>query len=130
MMPCKSCGKDSGKFYEGSCPGCLVERVRELEAEVSVVREALDLLAPGVEGYMMDMGDLGVYIPVIFSTERGKGNVGRFLDELKQRPLVKIPNVISPHLAQMLGRRGFVVDQEWSEEDKRHIPVWVWRCAL
>ena len=38
-MPCKSCGKDSGKFYGGSCPECLLaqvdmaeSRVRELEA--------------------------------------------------------------------------------------------------
>ena len=31
-MPCNTCDKDSGKFYGGSCPECLVERVRELEA--------------------------------------------------------------------------------------------------
>ena len=41
-MPCKSCGKDSGKFYEGSCPECLVERVRELEIANASVIGAVD----------------------------------------------------------------------------------------
>ena len=91
--------------------------------------DLLDVLAPGVEGYVVDMGDQGLYIPVIVSTERGKGNMGHYLDELKQRSLVKIPNVINPRLAEMLERRGFVVEQEWSEEYQGHIPIWTWRCA-
>lgn len=88
---------------------------------------AEDITFPGIEGYMVDMGDQGVYVPVIISTYRGQGNVSRFLDELKQRPLVKIPNVMSSQLAQMLERRGFVVEQEWSEEYQGHIPMWTWR---
>ena len=41
-MPCKSCGKDSGKFHEGSCPECLVERVRELEIANASLIGAID----------------------------------------------------------------------------------------
>ena len=38
-MPCKSCGKDSGKFYKGSCPECLMGRVQELEQRVVDMRD-------------------------------------------------------------------------------------------
>ena len=41
-MPCKSCGKDSGKFYKGSCPECLVGRVRELEIANASLIGAID----------------------------------------------------------------------------------------
>ena len=47
-MPCNTCGKDSGNFYEGSCPDCLMvqldmaeARVRELDAQVTAMRELL-----------------------------------------------------------------------------------------
>ena len=38
-MPCVMCGKDSGKFYEGSCPECLMGRVQELEQRVVDMRD-------------------------------------------------------------------------------------------
>ena len=41
-MPCKSCGKDSGKFYGGSCPECLDTRVRELEISNASLIGAVD----------------------------------------------------------------------------------------
>ena len=41
-MPCNTCGKDSGKFYGGSCPECLVERVRELEISNDSLIGAID----------------------------------------------------------------------------------------
>ena len=41
-MPCNTCGKDSGKFYEGSCPECLVERERELEIANASLIGAID----------------------------------------------------------------------------------------
>ena len=41
-MPCNTCGKDSGKFYEGSCPDCLVGRVRELEIANASLLGAID----------------------------------------------------------------------------------------
>ena len=40
-MPCNLCGEDSGKFYGGSCPECLVKRVRELEQRVVDLRDVL-----------------------------------------------------------------------------------------
>ena len=42
-MPCNTCGKDSGKFYEGRCPECLVELVRELEQTVVDMRDRVIL---------------------------------------------------------------------------------------
>ena len=41
-MPCNLCGKDSGKFHGGSCPECLVERVRELEISNDSLIGAID----------------------------------------------------------------------------------------
>ena len=41
-MPCVMCGKDSGKFYGGSCPDCLVGRVRELEIANASLIGAID----------------------------------------------------------------------------------------
>ena len=40
-MPCKSCGKDSGKFYGGSCPECLVEQLDMAEARICELEAAL-----------------------------------------------------------------------------------------
>jgi hypothetical protein len=88
---------------------------------------AMDELAPGVLGYAMDVRERGLYVPIIHSTEEGKGNVGRFLDRLKERPLVKIPNVMSAVLRGMLDRRGFVVEREYAEDFGESVEVWVWR---
>ena len=41
-MPCNTCDKDSGKFYGGSCPECLAERVRELETSNASLIGAVD----------------------------------------------------------------------------------------
>jgi hypothetical protein len=88
---------------------------------------AMDTLAPGVIGYAMDERERGLYVPIIHSIDEGHGNVGRFLDALKERPLVKIPNVMSAVLRGMLERRGFVVEREYAKEFDTSVDVWVWR---
>jgi hypothetical protein len=90
---------------------------------------AMDTLAPGVLGYAMDERERGLYVPIIHSLAKGKGNVGRFLDALKERPLVKIPNVMSAVLRGMLERRGFVQEREYAEDFGESVEVWVWRKA-
>ena len=89
--------------------------------------DRLDELAPGVLGYAMDCGERGLYVPVVRSTDEARGNVGRFLDALKERPLVKVPNVLSAVLRGMLERRGFVLEREFAEDFGESVEVWVWR---
>ena len=48
-MPCKSCGKDHGKFYGGYCPECLEAHNRELEASCAAMREALERMLIGAK---------------------------------------------------------------------------------
>ena len=57
-MPCKSCGKDSGNFYEGSCPECLVGRVRELEAQVAAEEDEVELKSIALAGLDSRMGQM------------------------------------------------------------------------
>ena len=74
-----------------------------------------ELLAPGVLGYSVDTPE-GLYIPFIMAARPGAGDVGRFLDSLPLDRRVVVPCVISPLLASMLERRGFVVSVEWVED--------------
>jgi hypothetical protein len=86
----------------------------------------LDNLAPGIQGYTVDCGEEGLYVPLIISTEPEKGNVGKYLDTLRDLPLVKIPNVTTGRLQDMLSRRGYVLEYEDSEEYGM-VDIWVWR---
>jgi hypothetical protein len=83
----------------------------------------LDPLAPGVMGYTVDH-DGALCIPLIWSTEEGKGHVGRYLDSLPRDRIVRVPNVISGKLAGMLARRGFVQEMEFAEEAGEWVEVW------
>lgn len=86
----------------------------------------------GISGYTVRDGE-SIYVPVLISDEPGKGNVGRYINELIQREkCVKFPNVINPKLVDMLVRRGFKLEWEYAEEFGEHVEVYVWRrekCA-
>jgi hypothetical protein len=81
-------------------------------------------LAPGVRGYVVE-DDGVIYIPMVVSTEPGKGNVGSFLDALPKQRTIKFPNVISARLEGMLTRRGYVLTEEWSEEFQEVVEVYM-----
>ena len=57
-MPCNTCGKDSGKFYEGSCPECLVGRVRELEIHNASLIGVVDNLIIEIRKLQIAGGEL------------------------------------------------------------------------
>lgn len=86
-------------------------------------------LAPGVRGYTVDMGEQGLYIPLIDAEAPGSGDVGRYLDSLPKDRRVVVPNVISARLAGMLDRRGFVVVQEWAEQFGEYVECYVRESA-
>jgi hypothetical protein len=79
-------------------------------------------LSPGVigAGYSPEPG---VFIlEMIEASQQGNGNVGRYVGELQSRyHTILVPAVISPRLAGMLERRGFV-------EGERD--TWGWVCPL
>lgn len=82
----------------------------------------LEQLAPGVQGYTLDLeGQL--WVPLVISEDPGQGNVSRYLDNLPRNRTVRFPNVISPRLERMLERRGFRlvfdITEEWGA-----VPVW------
>lgn len=101
------------------------------------------LLAPGVRGYAVRVGDL-IYIPLVVSerftttslraqaTRKGPhrpifsagnaGDVGRFIDSLSPRCV--FANVISPKLAKMLRRRGWKPRLEIDDTEGRAGEVW------
>jgi hypothetical protein len=88
-------------------------------------------LAPGVLGHLIDAGHKGVYIPTILSEKEGKGNVGAFIDKLKETyPLIRFPNVMNPVLEDMLKRRGFIKKREYVPFLKCHADVYVWKMKV
>ena len=68
----------------------------------------LVLLAPGVYGFTLDDPDGALVIPMIVAEYPGSGAVGRYLDTLPTNRRVIVEACISPRLAGMLERRGFV----------------------
>lgn len=82
----------------------------------------LDNLAPGIQGYTVDCGEEGLYVPLIISTEPEKGNVGKYLDTLRDLPLVKIPNVLS-------GRRSFYFPTG-NERQEKHSNIFPPLCRI
>ena len=64
-------------------------------------------IAPGVDGYTVDLGDKGLYVPLLMAKRPGNGDVGRYLDSLPLDRRVVVPGVISGILEGMLERRGF-----------------------
>lgn len=88
----------------------------------------LDVLAPGVRGYMIEHEGAN-YIPVVTADKPGSGSVGAWLDSLDPRKTWKFPTVISPVLEGMLKRRGFTLNIEWAPEFQEMAEVWA-RKAL
>lgn len=64
-------------------------------------------LGPGVRGVLFDQEDR-IVIAVLYATEPGSGDVGRYLDALPKDRLIIFSCVISPRLRGMLERRGYV----------------------
>ena len=79
-------------------------------------------LADGVLGYSADT-DHGLYIPFIMAEVQGDGRVGKYLDSLPRDRRVVFPTILSMRLAEMLIRRGFHSDIEWSEDAGEHIEI-------
>jgi hypothetical protein len=85
-------------------------------------------LATGIFGHILDEGKKGVYIPTFYSISQGKGNAGKFIEELKERyNIVKFPNIINPVLIGMLERRGFKKKREYVPCLKTHAIVYTWK---
>jgi len=82
-----------------------------------------ETLAPGVLGYATETPD-GLYVGFIAAEVEGSGAVGRYLDSLPRDRRVVFPDVLSPRLAGMLGRRGFVPTVEWAAQSGELIDIW------
>lgn len=82
-------------------------------------------IASGVEGYTVDLGEKGLYIPLVQATDPGNGDVGRFIDGLPTDRRIVFPNVINGKLEGMLKRRGYVEEHEWSEDFGEMVPLLV-----
>lgn len=81
-------------------------------------------LAPGVRGYTVDLGERGLYVPLIEAENPGSGDVGRYLDSLPRDRRVVVPNVVSARLLGMLQRRGFSAVMEWAEDFGEFVECW------
>lgn len=90
--------------------------------------DAVDLPAPLV-GYSISRTERVAYLPVVMSTEMGRGHVSRLLDRLTAaHDVVVVPCVMSRRLAQMLERRGFHRELHYVAYLDTYDPdVWVWR---
>lgn len=87
----------------------------------------LKTIEPNIEGYAVECGENGIYVPLLFSKKENEGNINRLIVKLKlQYPLIKFPNVLSPKLQIMLIRQGFKLTTEYSSEYEENIEVWVW----
>ncbi|WCK57397.1 hypothetical protein PP175_25355 (plasmid) [Aneurinibacillus sp. Ricciae_BoGa-3] len=85
-------------------------------------------IAPGITGHLVDEGVKGVYIITFGSLKQGKGNTGRFIDELKKKyQIVRFPNIVNPIVEGMLLRRGFKRKREYVPALKAHANVYVWK---
>lgn len=82
----------------------------------------LERLAPGVRGYTIEEDD-AIYIPMIVAEDEGSGDVGAYLDSLPTDRIIKIPDVISPRLREMLLRRGYVVAWEYAPEFEEDVEI-------
>ena len=98
--------------------------VVEVGSPLAVGRDGQSELAPGVHGYAIDAGERGVYVPLAMADRPGTGDVGRFLDRLPKEKVFKFPNVINSKLKDMLFRRGFVLEYEYSKEFGEFVAVW------
>lgn len=68
----------------------------------------LEPLAPGVYGIASEPDPGWFHVPLIHGIPEGQGNVGRYLDALPRDKHVVFTVVLSPRLAGMLMRRGFL----------------------
>lgn len=85
-------------------------------------------LVPPLSGYVCTEEISRVYLPAIFSLEPGRGHVGRYLKVLQETfDEVVVPGVVSPKLAGMLERRGYMVERHWAPELSEHVDCFVWR---
>jgi hypothetical protein len=77
------------------------------------------VLWPGVRGYAIRKGGR-IYIPLIMAEKEGSGDVGRFLDALSARCIVR--SVTSARLGGMLKRRGFKM--KWVQTQGSLVDEW------
>lgn len=88
----------------------------------------LDALAPGVLGKAIPQANGSIVIPWLESTESRRGHVRRYLRSLKsQYREVRVPNVISAKLLDLLKSEGFADEREFVLEYAEHTDVLVWR---
>jgi len=84
--------------------------------------DPLDELAPGLRGYTVEIGN-DIYIPVLMADQPGQGALTSYLDKLEASgKTVKIPTVLSDHLAAYLKRRGY--KPIWEESELGPVEVW------
>jgi hypothetical protein len=87
----------------------------------------LDVLAPGLRGYTMEV-DGALYVPLVVADNPGHGAMRRYLDALPRDRTIKFPTVINGLLEGMLQRRGFVLEYEGSSEHQQTVEVYVRRA--
>ena len=90
---------------------------------------AAQALPAPLVGYSISRPERVAYLPVVMSTEKGRGHVSRLLDRLTaEHDVVVVPCVMSRRLAQMLERRGFHRELHYVAYLETYDPdVWVWR---
>lgn len=84
-------------------------------------------LSKGIIGHMLVEGNTAIII-TFTSTSEGRGNAGRFLDELKDKyDIVMFPNLINSKLEDMLKRRGFKKKYKYVSVLEGHTDVYTWK---
>ncbi|MDH6674328.1 hypothetical protein M2277_005020 [Paenibacillus sp. LBL] len=84
-------------------------------------------LAKGIIGHIIVEGNAATII-TFTSLVEGKGNAGRFIDELKERyDIVTFPNLINKKLEGMLQRRGFKKKYKYVRILEGHTDVYIWK---
>ncbi len=115
---CLGCGRTISHNKE-KCAACAAND-SGVRVHPDILRN-LPVLAPGVRGYTIEAHG-ALYIPVIMADVPGRGDVGRYLDSLKDR-VVRVPTVTSDVLEGMLRRRGFVLIEETAPNGES-VEVW------
>jgi hypothetical protein len=89
---------------------------------------SMQKLSKGITGHLVEGSGNCIYVITFMSEVAGKGNAGRFIDELQEKyDVVKFPAVISRQVAEMLNRRGFKKKWEYVAALKGHSEVYGWR---
>lgn len=81
---------------------------------------------PEFEGYVWEK-DGGIYISLIESKDKGKGNFSKYLQELQEKyEFIRVPTPFAL-MRQICMRKGFTETFEWFEEVGEECEILEWR---